>query len=164
MDANLRTRLAGLRLMVFDVDGVLTDGKLYLGPDGQEWRSSHVRDGLGLKLLHQAGITTAVISGRPGGGLSGRLARLGVSRLHFGSDDKLPLFDSLLAELSLRPEQAGMVGDDTPDLPLIHACGAGFCPADAHPEVRAAVDWIAPSNGGHGAVREVTDLILQARA
>ncbi len=163
MSPSLQSRLAALQLVVFDVDGVLTDCKLYLGPDGQEWRSTHVRDGLGLKNLRAAGIQTAVISGRGAGGLGQRLEMLGISHCYFGQDDKLPLFEQLLSTLGLRAETAAMVGDDTPDLPLIKACGLGFCPADAHPAVREAADWIAPSRGGQGAVREISDLILAAR-
>ena len=163
MDTQLQTKLAALKLVIFDVDGVITDGKLYLGPDGQEWRSTHVRDGLGLKNLQRAGLTTAVISGRPAGGLGARLQNLGVSHRYFGQDDKLPLFKELLKRLNLRPEQAAMVGDDTPDLPLFKAAGLGFCPADAHTKVRAAADWVAPSAGGQGAVREIADLILNAQ-
>ncbi len=163
MDAKLKKSLAALKLVIFDVDGVITDGKLYLGPDGQEWRSTHVRDGLGLKNLQAAGLTTAVISGRPAGGLARRLQSLGVSHRYFGQDDKLPLFRELIDQLGLQPHQAAMVGDDTPDLPLLEACGLGFCPADAHADVRAAADWIAPSPGGQGAVREISDLILSAR-
>ncbi len=163
MNDELRQRLSTLKLVIFDVDGVLTDGKLYLGPDGQEWRSTHVRDGLGLKNLQHAGIVTAVISGRPAGGLAQRLRNLGVTHRYFGQDDKLPLFEELIAHLGISADQAAMVGDDTPDLPLFEVCGAAFCPADAHADVRAAADWVAPSLGGHGAVREISDLILAAR-
>ena len=163
MDASLKQRLARLQLVIFDVDGVITDGKLYLGPDGQEWRSTHVRDGLGLKSLGRAGLITAVISGRGPGGLEARLEALGVSQRYFGQDDKLPLLRELLDRLGIPAEQSAMVGDDTPDLPLLEACGVGFCPADAHPRVLAAADWIAPSAGGQGAVREIADLILEAR-
>lgn len=160
----LSARLAALKLVIFDIDGVITDGKLYLGPEGQEWRSTHVRDGLGLKSLSRAGLYTAVISGRGPGGLEQRLINLGVTHRYFGQDDKLPLFRELLTTLGLAPEQAAMVGDDTPDLPLFEACGASFCPADAHEKVRAAASWVAPSPGGQGAVREIADLILAARA
>lgn len=163
MNDDLRQRLRALKLVIFDVDGVLTDGKLYLGPDGEEWRSSHVRDGLGLKNLQSAGIVTAVISGRPAGGLAQRLRSLGVTHRYFGQDHKLPLFQELISNLGISAQAAAMVGDDTPDLPLFEACGACFCPADAHAEVRAAADWIAPSAGGHGAVREISDLILSTR-
>lgn len=164
MSDALRSRLAALKLVIFDVDGVLTDGRIYLGPDGQEWRSSHIRDGLGLKQLRQAGLVTAIISGRPAGGLETRFRNLGVEHLYFGQDDKLPLFQQLIASLNLPASAAAMVGDDTPDLPLFEACGLGLCPADAHPAVRAAAAWVAPSKGGHGAVREIADLILEARA
>ncbi len=161
---SLTARLARLQLVIFDVDGVLTDGRLYLGPDGQEWRSCSVRDGLGLKLLSRAGLHTAVISGRGPGGLEDRLDNLGVRHRYFGQDDKLPLLRELLARLQIPAECAAMVGDDTPDLPLFEACGLGFCPADAHASVLAAADWVAPSRGGSGAVREIADLILDARA
>lgn len=163
MNSTDKTRLAALKLVIFDVDGVITDGKLYLGPDGQEWRSTHARDGLGLKNLQRAGLITAVISGRPAGGLEARLKNLGLSHLYFGQEDKLPLFQGLLQQLDLNPDQTAMVGDDTPDLPLITNCGMGFCPADAHPQVRTAADWIAPSNGGQGAVRDISDYILAGR-
>jgi 3-deoxy-D-manno-octulosonate 8-phosphate phosphatase (KDO 8-P phosphatase) len=163
MDAALKASLSCLKLVIFDVDGVITDGKLYLGPNGDEWRSTHVRDGLGLKNLQRAGLITAVICGRPAGGLADRLQALGVSHSYFGQDNKLPLFRDLIAQLGIAAEQAAMVGDDTPDLPLFEACGLGFCPADAHQDVRDAADWIAPSNGGQGAVREISDLILAAQ-
>ncbi len=163
MSADLQEKLAALQLVIFDVDGVLTDGKLYLGPDGQEWRSTHVRDGLGLKSLRQAGLQTAVISGRGPGGLDQRLSQLGIEHRYFGQDDKLPLLEDLLRRLGIPAAASAMVGDDTPDLPLFAACGLSFCPADAHAQVRAAASWVAPSAGGQGAVREIADLILAAR-
>ncbi len=163
MDNDLQARLRALKLLVLDVDGVISDGKLYLGPDGAEWRSTSVRDGLGLKALSAAGITTAVISGRPAGGLDTRLRALGVSRLYFGRDDKLPLYQELVEALNIAPGEAAMIGDDIPDLTLFRATGLGFCPANAHPEVLAAAAWISRYDGGEGAVREVCDLILAAQ-
>lgn len=158
-------RAARVRLAIFDIDGVLTDGKLYLAPDGTELKTSSVRDGHGLRLLLDAGITVAVISGRPSDAYRARLQYLGVQhiRLSTGSD-KLPAYTALLDELGLDDAQAAHMGDDTPDVPLMQRVGLALSVADAHDAARAAAHWVSRQPGGHGAVREACDLILAAHA
>lgn len=159
----LRERAAAVRCLVLDVDGVLTDGRLWHGPDGSEWKTTSVRDGLGIRMLLDAGLQVAVISGRPSPPIRQRLADLGVRELHFGVDDKLPPFADLCRRMALEPRECAMMGDDTPDLPLMRRCGLGLTVADAHPQVLAAADWVSRMAGGRGAVREACDLLLAAR-
>jgi 3-deoxy-D-manno-octulosonate 8-phosphate phosphatase (KDO 8-P phosphatase) len=160
----LRQRAAKIRCAIFDIDGVITDGKLYLGPDGQEWKTTSVRDGLGLKQLLQAGVEVAVISGRPSPALLARLNGLGVQRVYLNADDKLPVYERLLNDLKLDDAECAVMGDDTPDLPLMQRAGLALTVADAHPRVRKAAHWVSHFDGGQGAVREACDLILEARA
>lgn len=159
--AQLRRRAARIRCAVFDVDGVMTDGLLYLGPDGQEWKAVSVRDGLGLKLLLQAGIEVAVISGRPSAAMEQRLKGLGIRNVYLNTEDKLPAYESLRQRLGLDDEQCAVMGDDTPDLPLMQRAGLALTVADAHPDVRRAAHWVSRHGGGRGAVREACDLILE---
>ncbi|MEN8718993.1 MAG: HAD hydrolase family protein [Oceanococcaceae bacterium] len=153
--------MSAIRLLVLDVDGVLTDGKLYIGPDGQQWRSSHVRDGLGIKKLIAAGIEPVIISGRPAGGMAERMAALGIREQLWGHDDKWPALEPLLARRDITPAQVAAMGDDEPDLALMDRVGLGLCPADAIPAVRARADFIADSAGGQGAVREAAEWLLE---
>ncbi len=159
----LTERARDIRCMVFDVDGVMTDCKLYLGPDGSEWKAVNVRDGLGLKLLMQAGIEVAVISGRPSAAMQTRLEYLGVRHVWLDVEEKIPAWDALLAKLNLKDEQLAMMGDDVPDLPLMQRAGLALTVADAHPRVLAAAQWASRLGGGNGAVREAADLILAAQ-
>jgi 3-deoxy-D-manno-octulosonate 8-phosphate phosphatase (KDO 8-P phosphatase) len=164
--APLRTlteRARAVRCAVFDVDGVLTDCKLYLGPDGTEWKAVNVKDGLGLKLLLRADIEVAVISGRPSEAMQKRFQGLGIRHVWLDVEDKLPAFESLLAKLNLDPSQVAVMGDDVPDLPLMTRAGLALAPADAHPQALAAAQWTSRLPGGGGAVREACDLILRAR-
>jgi 3-deoxy-D-manno-octulosonate 8-phosphate phosphatase (KDO 8-P phosphatase) len=156
-------RARQVRCAVFDVDGVMTDGKLYLGPAGAEWKAMNVRDGFGLKLLLRAGIEVAVISGRPSPAVHARLRGLGVRHVWLEVEDKLPAFESLRASLGLADEQFAMMGDDVPDLPLMRRAGLALTVADAHPRVLAAAHWTSRHAGGSGAVREAVDLILRAQ-
>jgi 3-deoxy-D-manno-octulosonate 8-phosphate phosphatase (KDO 8-P phosphatase) len=157
-------RASRIRCAIFDVDGVMTDSRLYLGPDGSEWKTMNVRDGLGLKLLLQAGVEVAVISGRPSPPVQWRLESLGVRHIWLGSEDKLGPYEILLRTLALKPQQVAVMGDDVPDLPLMQRAGLALTVADAHPTALAAAHWISRHPGGAGAVREAADLILQARA
>jgi len=152
-----------IRLLVFDVDGVLTDGRLYFLPDGTELKVFHVRDGLGIRRLRDAGIEVAVISGRESPVVVRRMQSLGVEHVYQGSDDKLSVFHTLLTRLRLAPRQAACVGDDLIDLPVMREAGLGIAVADAHPQVRAAADWVTRLEGGRGAAREVCDRLLAAR-
>lgn len=158
----IRERLAGVRLAVLDVDGVLTDGRIYLTPEGEEMKVFHARDGLGIRMLRRAGIEVAVISGRQSTVVARRMSALDVTHVYQGRDDKLPLFRELLGELAVEPEHTLYMGDDVIDLPVMAAAGVGIAVADAHLAVRRAADWVTSAGGGCGAVREVSDALLDA--
>ena len=152
----------GVRVAFFDVDGVLTDGGLYLSEQGESLKRFHILDGLGLKLLLRAGITPAVITGRDSGPLRARLQALGVEHAHYGIEDKAPAAAMTLAVLGLGWEQAAAIGDDWPDLPVLRRCGFAAAPANAHAEVKAVAHHVTAAAGGHGAAREFCDLLLVA--
>ena len=152
----------GVRIAFFDVDGVLTDGGLYLSEQGEALKRFHILDGLGLKLLQRAGITPAVISGRDSKPLRSRLQALGIAHVHYGTEDKRPAAEKTLHELGLQWSQAAAIGDDWPDLPLLRRCAFAAAPANAHAEVKAAAHYVTHAAGGNGAAREFCDLLLQA--
>jgi 3-deoxy-D-manno-octulosonate 8-phosphate phosphatase (KDO 8-P phosphatase) len=153
-----------IRLLILDVDGVLTDGRLYFGPRGEALKVFDVRDGFGLVLLQRAGVRVAIISGRRSPMTVVRARELGVRHVHLGVADKLGVFARLCARLQLTPSACAFVGDDLPDLPLMRAAGLSFAVADAHREVRRAADIVTRRPGGRGAVREVCDHLLALRA
>jgi len=157
-------RAGRIRLLVLDVDGVLTDGRLYLSPTGEELKVFHVRDGSGLVAVQRAGITVAIISGRDSAAVSRRAAELGIRHVRQGVVDKGAELDRLLSELGVEPVETACVGDDTPDLPMLRRVGLAVGVADAHPALLEAAHWITRAPGGRGAVREVCDLLLSARA
>jgi 3-deoxy-D-manno-octulosonate 8-phosphate phosphatase (KDO 8-P phosphatase) len=152
-----------IRLLLLDVDGVLTDGRLFFGPRGEVFKVFDVRDGFGLVQLQRAGVRVAVISGRRSPMVAVRCRELGVRHLHQGVADKLGVFARLCARLKLAPAACACVGDDLPDLPLMRAAGLSFAVADAHREVRRAADIVTRASGGRGAVREVCDHLLALR-
>lgn len=154
---------ANVKLVVFDVDGVMTDGKLYLGPDGVEFKSMHVRDGLGLKRLQAMGIIPAVISGRPSRPVEDRLLSLGLQYIYMEVDNKPGVFAELCETLGIDAADTAVMGDDLPDLQIMQTAGLGLAVADAVPEVLAAADWTSTRRGGEGAVREACDLLVNAR-
>ncbi len=151
-----------IRVAFFDVDGVLTDGGLYLSDQGESLKRFHILDGLGLKLLQQAGITPAVVTGRDSAPLRARLAALGITHAHYGTEEKRPAAEQTLAALGLDWSQAAGIGDDWPDLPLLRRCAFAAAPANAHAEVKANVRYVTQAAGGHGAAREFCDLLLVA--
>jgi len=155
---------ARLRLLVLDVDGVMTDGALYFGARGEQLKVFHVRDGHGVKLLQAAGIQVAVISGRKSAAVARRCRDLGIRHVFQGIDDKSRALDGLLKKLRLTPTQFACVGDDTPDIPLFVRAAFAVAVADAHPLARAAAHRITTLPGGRGAVREVCDWLLDARS
>ena len=157
------TRAAGIVLMGFDVDGVLTDGTLYFSSQGDEMKAFSSLDGHGLKLLQQAGVEVAIISGRSSRALELRALNLGIEELHMGVADKRALLTGLATRRAIELAQTGYMGDDVVDLPVLRACGFSATPADGHGEVRSRVDYVATKSGGRGAVREVCDLIIRAR-
>ena len=151
-----------IRLLVLDVDGVLTDGRLYFGARGEALKVFHVRDGHGIVQLRRAGIAVAVISGRRSPMVAVRCRELGIEHVHQGVGDKLAVFRRLCARLKLAPAACACIGDDLPDLPLLQAVGRSFAVADAHPDVRRVAGHVTALPGGSGAVREVCDLLLAA--
>lgn len=170
-DPALLLRGQDVRVAFFDIDGVLTDGGLYIAetpagdPRGatETMKRFHTLDGFGIKLLQAAGITPAVITGRDAPALRARLAALGVVHARFGTEDKLPAAESILAELGLDWSQAAGIGDDWPDLPVLGRCALACAPPHAHVEVRAAAHHVTTLAGGQGAAREFCDLLLTAR-
>ena len=160
-----RKLAAAIRLVVFDVDGVFTDGRLFLDSNGIETHKIfHVRDGYGVKRLLAAGIEVAIISGRDSAAVAARMAALGVRHVFQGRDDKLPVLEALLGKLGVAPEQTAFVGDDEPDIPPMKAVALAITVADGHPAVRAASHWVTQSGGGRGAVREVAEFLLASRS
>ncbi len=152
----------GVRVVFFDVDGVLTDGGLYISEHGETLKRFNTLDGQGLKMLQKAGITPAVITGRDSPALRARLHALGITQAHFGCDDKRPAAQSTLQELGLNWLQAAAMGDDWPDLPLLRRAAISCAPVNAHLEVKAVADHVTQAAGGHGAAREFCDLLLVA--
>jgi 3-deoxy-D-manno-octulosonate 8-phosphate phosphatase (KDO 8-P phosphatase) len=164
LKARKATPLARIQLVILDVDGVLTDGRLYFSVRGETLKVFHVRDGHGIKLLMAAGVAVAVFSGRRSAALATRMRELGVPHVVQGCSDKVAALERLTQRLGLNPLNCACLCDDTPDLPLMSAVGVAGAVADAHPVVLAAAHWIARANGGCGAVRELCDALLRARA
>jgi len=156
-------RAARIRLVVFDVDGVLTDGSLFLGDGGEEYKAFHSRDGHGMKMLQEAGVELAVITGRTSRVVEHRMASLGIEHVFQGQRDKLPAFETLIARLGLQAAECAYVGDDVVDLPVMRRVGLAIAVQDAHPLVVRHAHWQTPSPGGRGAARDVCELILEAR-
>lgn len=154
-------RAASIRLLVLDVDGVLTDGRLYFGAQGELLKVFHVRDGAGLAQLRTAGISIAIISGRHSAAVDSRMKELGIVHVKQGVDDKRAMLHQLKNELHVEDEGICCVGDDTPDLAMFSLAHFAIAVADAHPQVKAAAHYVTQLNGGQGAVREVCDLLLQ---
>jgi 3-deoxy-D-manno-octulosonate 8-phosphate phosphatase (KDO 8-P phosphatase) len=164
LKARKATPLANIQLLILDVDGVLTDGRLYFGNNGEALKVFHVRDGHGIKLLMAAGVQVAAFSGRRSAATAARLRELRVATVVQGCRDKLAALNKLSKRLRVDPLNCACIVDDTPDLPLMSAVGLAAAVADAHPIVLSAAHWIARSPGGSGAVRELCDAILRARA
>lgn len=161
--ADLRNRAARIDLLLLDVDGVLTDGRIVYASDGTELKHFHVRDGSGLKLWRQTGKRAAILSGRTSPAVTVRAAELGIDPVLQGREDKLAAFQSLLAATGVGPERVCAVGDDLPDLPVMLRCGLAVAVADACDEVKQAAHWVAPCPGGHGAVRATIERLLSLR-
>jgi 3-deoxy-D-manno-octulosonate 8-phosphate phosphatase (KDO 8-P phosphatase) len=152
----------GMRAAIVDVDGVMTDGRLFIGEAGEAFKAFHVLDGHGLKLIASAGIVPVVITGRDSPGVRRRIADLGLAHAVYGAADKLDAASSVLARLGLAWPEVAVIGDDWPDLPLLSRCGFACAPPQAHAEVRAIVHHVTAAPAGAGAVREFCDLLLMA--
>jgi len=159
----LARRAAALEWLLFDVDGVWTDGRLIYGAQGEEWKVFDVRDGLGLKLAQRAGLKIGVLSGRESPALANRAQELGVDALVMDRADKKDAFLEFLAAEGTAPERVAYLGDDIVDLPVLTRCGLSFAPADAVPEVRERVDRVLSLRGGRGVAREMVEVVLRAR-
>lgn len=162
-DEPLTSRLSRIRLLLLDVDGVLTDGRVVWHDDGIEQKAFHIRDGLGIRLWRRAGGKVGIITGRSSHVVELRARELGIDVVRQGVDDKLESAAGVLSETGCGWEEAAFVGDDLPDLPVILGCGVGFAVADACAEVRAAADHVTTTAGGRGAVREIVEMMLKAR-
>lgn len=161
--ADLGEAARRLRLLALDVDGVLTDGRIVYGNDGEELKAFSIKDGLGIKLAQRAGLQVAIITGRSSGIVARRAAELGIDLVVQGREDKLVALQELCASLGITPGECAYMGDDLPDLAAIRAAGLGLTVSDAAAPVLEAADWVSARAGGEGAVREACELILAAR-
>jgi len=153
-------KIKRIKLLIVDVDGVLTDGRLYFDHVGNEYKCFHARDGLGLKLLRQSGVEVAVISGRTSASVSLRMQNLGINHVYQGYEDKRQAFAEIVSHLQLSAEQTAHIGDDLLDLPIMRRAGFAIAVQDANFAIKPYADWCTSTPGGQGAVREVCDMIM----
>ena len=158
----LLLKAQGVRWAIFDVDGVLTDGRIYIGEHGEQFKAFSTLDGHGLKMLAQFGIVPTVITGRDSPAVRRRVADLGIAHAVYGAVDKLAAANTLMTALGLAWSTLAAMGDDWPDLPLLQRAAFACAPANAHAEVRAIAHYVTEAHGGHGAARECCDLLLMA--
>jgi 3-deoxy-D-manno-octulosonate 8-phosphate phosphatase (KDO 8-P phosphatase) len=163
VSAEALERARGLRLMIFDVDGVLTDGTLLYGPDGETLKAFSAHDGHGLRMLAESGVACGLLSGRRSAAVQKRAAELGIRIVLQGIEDKLKVFEELLKQEGLQAAQAGFMGDELVDLAVLTRCGFACAPREAPAEVRARVHHVAAAPAGRGAVREVCELVMRAQ-
>ncbi|HET9577124.1 MAG TPA: HAD-IIIA family hydrolase [Usitatibacter sp.] len=161
MDVEARAR--AVRLAIFDVDGVMTDGTLYIGGEGEAFKAFNILDGHGVKMLQSAGVATAIISGRSSDAVARRAAELSIAHVVQGAGDKVAAFEALLARLGVEPAACAFVGDDLPDLPVMRRCGLAVAVANAVEAVKSAAHYVTRASGGRGAVREFCELVLRAQ-
>jgi len=163
MTPELSQRARLVRLSLFDVDGVMTDGTLFVSDRGESFKPFSILDGLGLKLLKSSGVATGILTGRSSAAVSNRAGELDIDHLIQGADDKLGAYVDLRQRLGLDDEHVCYMGDDLPDLPVLRRCGLALSPPDAVDEVRSEVHFVTRTRGGKGAVREACELIMQAQ-
>lgn len=161
-DEKILEKARNLKLVVFDVDGVFTDNKIWISGDGDEFKMFNTHDGFGLKSIRRQGIDVAIISGRKSNAVSRRMTELSIEHVFQGISDKLPVYEKLRNELGIEDFQCAYVGDDVPDIPMIERVGLGIAVANATEPVKQVADWQTNLRGGEGAVREVCDLIVHA--
>lgn len=159
----LTARARAVKILIFDVDGILTDGSLFYGDDGQEYKAFNSRDGHGIKMLRATGVETAILTGRQSQVVLHRARNLGITRIIQGSHDKLVSYQAMLAETGLRPEETAYMGDDVVDLPVLRRCGLACTVPDAPPEVLARTHYVTRAQAGRGAAREVCEMIMRAQ-
>jgi 3-deoxy-D-manno-octulosonate 8-phosphate phosphatase (KDO 8-P phosphatase) len=160
---DIHAKAREVKLVIFDVDGVLTDGGLFLGDDGQEYKSFNSRDGHGMKMLQKSGVVIGIITGRTSEVVRIRMESLGVEHVYQGKQDKLPAYEELRDKLGLVDEEIAYVGDDVVDLPIMRRVGLAIAVNDAHPFVLQHAHWQTPRNGGRGAARDVCEMVLEAQ-
>jgi len=163
LDSAVLAHAAATRLMIFDVDGVLTDGGLFYGEDGEALKRFNALDGHGIKMMQQFGVAAAIITARQSAFVARRARDLGITHVFQGIHDKRQAFEQLLAHTGLQAQQCGYLGDDVIDLPVLTRVGFKACVANGHREVKARCDFVTTATGGNGAVREVCDLLLAAQ-
>ncbi len=160
---DIQAKAREIRLVIFDVDGVLTDGSLYLGDDGQEYKAFNSRDGHGMKMLQHYGVLIGIITGRTSEVVRIRMESLGIEHVFQGKQEKLPAYEELRDKLGLSDEQIAYVGDDVVDLPIMRRVGLAIAVNDAHPLVIQHAHWQTPHTGGRGAGRDVCEMIMEAQ-
>lgn len=157
------SRAKNIKMVVFDVDGVLTDGSLFFGDDGQEYKAFNSLDGHGMKMLQRSGVEIAIITGRTSNVVKYRAENLGINLVYQGKADKLPAFEELLKKQNLAAEQVAYVGDDVVDLPVLIRAGFAITVKNGHELAKEHAHWITPNIGGHGAARDICELIMKAQ-
>ena len=154
-------KAAKVKLVIFDVDGVLTDGSLFYDNDGQEYKAFNSRDGHGMKMLQGSGVKVGIITGRTSNVVTHRMANLGVTNVYQGQLDKVPAFEQMISDLGVGADEVAYVGDDVVDLPVMRKVGLAIAVADAHAFVKEHAHWTTPNGGGRGAARDVCELIMR---
>lgn len=160
---DIMQRAAQIKLLIFDVDGVLTDGSLFLGDDGQEYKAFHSQDGHGIKMLQKHGVRCAILTGRTSKVVEHRMRNLGIDLIYQGQENKLEGFGDLLERTGLNADQVAYMGDDVVDLPVMRKVGLAIAVSDAHPWVVRHAHWQTPRAGGRGAARDACELLMEAR-
>ena len=160
---DIYNKASQIKLVIFDVDGVLTDGSLFLGDDGQEYKAFHSKDGHGMVMLQQNDVMIGIITGRTSEVVKKRMESLGIKHVYQGQKDKLPAYEQLKQELSLTDDEIAYVGDDVVDLPVMIKVGLSIAVQDAHAMTKEHAHWITPSKGGQGAAREVCEMLMHAQ-
>ncbi|MFA0088448.1 3-deoxy-D-manno-octulosonate 8-phosphate phosphatase [Vibrio sp. 10N.286.49.C2] len=163
MDKTAFARASEIKLLICDVDGVFSDGLVYMGNDGEELKTFHTRDGYGVKALMSAGIEVAIITGRTSKIVENRMTALGISLIYQGQDDKIVAYKDICEKLNISAEQTAYIGDDLIDWPVMEQIGLSVCVADGHPLLANKADYVTSIQGGRGAVREVCDIILESK-
>jgi 3-deoxy-D-manno-octulosonate 8-phosphate phosphatase (KDO 8-P phosphatase) len=159
----IKAKAEKIKLIIFDVDGVLTDGSLFYGDDGQEYKAFQSRDGHGMKMLQKSGVDIAFITGRTSEVVKHRAKNLGIDHVYQGQLQKLPAFKTLLEQLKISPEEVAYVGDDVVDLPVMIRVGLAITVSDGHDLAKKHAHWITQNRGGHGAAREICEFIMQSQ-